>query len=147
MPNSKLPIQRASRICETKAIAAEATRMMKAAPARRRTREESLPSANSAWARPTAPLICSPHGTEDDRRQDERQTGRGACSEPIDATNTSAPPPAGARDAAIVSKEPLTFGWKKLTITQATRYSKAGLISSWLPLARALRRWPPPRRG
>jgi len=48
MPNSKPPIQRASKICDTKVSAALTTLIRKAAPARRRTKEESVPSANSA---------------------------------------------------------------------------------------------------
>src|SRR6185369_1423198 len=129
MPKSKPPIQRAKRICEMKASSALATRMRKAAPARRRAREESLPSAKSARRREIVPLRSARH----DKRDGMRQYGRGACSERIDATTTSAPPrallehdpqerePAPRRrhaqlnsDGARISNEALRIGWKKL---------------------------------
>jgi hypothetical protein len=80
--------------------------MAKAAPAMRRASEESLPSAKSARAR----AIALPEAVA----QESRQRERGARSEPIDATTTSAPPMAG--QCGGFSKEPLRLGWAKLTI-------------------------------
>src|SRR5690242_3001858 len=142
MPNSKPPIQRASRICEMKASSALTTRMRKAAPARRRASEDSLPSATSARSRE----IVSLRSARQEWRDGRRQEGRGACSEPIDATTTSAPPQAqpehdpwgvssdlaerprstGNSDGARDSNEALRFGWKKLIImTGAMRLMRA----------------------
>jgi hypothetical protein len=42
-------------------------------------------------------LIFSPQGTDPGTDHETRQAGRGACSERIDATQTSAPP--GTNDA------------------------------------------------
>ena len=58
-------------------------RMMKAAPARRRISEELPPPANSARPRAIAPLSSACQAVS--------QCERGACSERIDATTTSAP--------------------------------------------------------
>ena len=91
MPNSNPPIQRASRICDTKAIAALMTRMRKAAPASRRTSDESLPSANSAHAFATGAANREPrHATPDHVRQSER-----GAPEPTDATKTLCAAPCG----------------------------------------------------
>src|ERR1700691_4876783 len=87
------------------------TRMRNAAPASRRASEDSLPSANSAWTRARLPPRAARH-------EDARHRQRGACSEPIDATNDLCAAIGGrlARGRSI-SNEALTFSWKKLTIT------------------------------
>src|ERR1700691_6674029 len=91
-------------------MAALTTRIRKAAPANRRASEDSLPSAKSAWTRATLPPRAARH-------EDARHCQRGACSEPIDATNDLCAAIGGrlARGGSI-SNEALTFIWKKLKI-------------------------------
>ena len=106
MPNSKLPIQRANRICEPNTSAALTTRMRKAEPATFCAIELWLTSARHACAR-----------REQARETPARRTSRCFGTDQRHYTPRTARRSGDRPARRRPSKEALTFGWAKVALS------------------------------